>query len=242
MPRRHPGFKPKPIHQHLDLHFPKDFLWGTATSAHQVEGWNENNDWWEWEQQPGTIADGQLSGRAADHYHLYKKDFDIVEKLHNNAHRLSVEWSRINPEKDVFNQSEIDHYIDVLKDLKRRNIKTMVTLHHFTIPVWFVKEGGFEKRKNVEYFMKFVKQTVPKLNDYVDFWVTINEPNIYTMMSYMLGMWPPGKTGKWTAYKVFNHLAHAHKEAYEFIHEIDNEAQVGIAHNVISFETYNQHS
>lgn len=244
MSRKHPGFKPKEPHQHKDLTFPEGFLWGTATSSHQVEGWNEYNDWWEWEHLPGTIADGQMSGRAADHYHKFREDFDIVQKLGNNAHRLSIEWSRINPRKGEFNQKAIDHYIEVLKDLKHRNIKVMLTLHHFTLPIWFADMGGFAKKENVQWFSKFVKEVVPQLREYVDFWITINEPNIYAMMSYMLGLWPPGITNNFKAYKVFSNLALAHREAYEIIHDIcsDDNPQVGVAHNVISFETYNKHS
>jgi len=244
MARKHPGFEPKKPHLHKDLKFPEGFLWGTSTSAHQVEGWNEYNDWWEWEHQPGTIADGQMSGRAADHYHKFREDFDIIQSMNNNAHRLSIEWSRINPHKGEFNQRVIDHYIEVLQDLKHRKIKTMVTLHHFTIPIWFAEIGGFEKKENVEYFIKFVDHVVPQLKDYVDFWITINEPNIYTMMSYMLGLWPPGKNNNRLAYRVFNNLASAHKLAYESIHNVypNNVAQVGIAHNVISFYTYDKHS
>jgi beta-glucosidase len=242
--RKHPGFVPKKPHKHEPYPFPKGFLWGAATSSHQVEGWNDKNDWWEWEHQQGTIADGQMSGRGPDHYHRYEQDFDFLEEMNLNAYRMSIEWSRINPEKGKFDANEIDHYIKVLKSLKARGIKVMLTLHHFTLPAWFADMGGFEKRGNVQYFLNYVEKVVPLFRPYVDFWITINEPNIYTMMSYLFGNWPPGKKSKWAAYKVYDNLARAHKEAYRIIHSFDDERTipVGIAHNVTSFYVYNRRS
>lgn len=243
MKHKHPGFIPKKPHQHKSMDFPPGFLWGAATSAHQVEGWNDNNDWWNWEHRAGTIADGQISGRGPDHYHHFREDFDLAEKMHHNSHRLSIEWSRINPQEGEFSEEAVEHYIEVLKDLKARGMKVMLTLHHFTNPIWFAKKGGFEKRNNIYYFTKYVEYIVPKLKAYVDFWVTINEPNVYTMMSYMLGIWPPGKTSNLLAYRVFDHLAITHRLAYEIIHELAGEdVQVGLAHNVTSFYAYNKHA
>src|SRR3989338_5269073 len=171
MKRKHPGFQPKEVHKHEALHFPKSFLWGSATSAHQVEGWNENNDWWEWEHKEGTITNGQLSGRAADHYHQFMNDFALAEELNQNVHRLSIEWSRICPEAGEYDQKQVDHYLMVLQDLKRRNIKIMLTLHHFTNPIWFAEIGGFEKAKNIRHFLDYVNFILPQVAPYVDFWI-----------------------------------------------------------------------
>lgn len=243
MDRKHPGFKPKKPHQHKALKFPKGFLWGAATSSHQVEGWNDNNDWWDWEHMPGTIADGQLSGRGPDHYHEFRKDFDLLEEMHLNSYRMSLEWSRINPEPGVFDEEEIEHYKEVLSDLKSRGIKVMLTLWHFTLPTWFAEKGGFEQRKNISYFLAYVKRCVFEFEPYVDFWNTINEPNIYTMMSYQFGLWPPGIKNNWKAYKVFHNLAITHKKSYDIIHRFAQKTpEVGIAHNVTSFYVYNRRS
>lgn len=226
------------------MHFPNGFLWGSATSAHQVEGWNDNNDWWQWEHRAGTIADGQLSGRSTDHYHRFKEDFDIVQQLEQNIHRLSIEWSRIEPSMGQFDQDQIDHYKQVLSDLKQRGIQTMVTLHHFTNPRWFAKMGAFEKRKNIDLFLRYVKRVVLELQPFVDYWITINEPNVYVLMSYLLGAWPPGNTGKRLGYKVYKNLAVAHKRAYHLIHDLlrTESVSVGYANHVISFAPENHHS
>src|SRR5579862_9596789 len=132
---------PKEKHDHKTLKFPEGFLWGTATSAHQVEGNNTNSDWWEWEQKrPKNLR----SGLACDQYNLYKKDFEMSKKLSHNSHRLSIEWARIEPDEGVFSQEAIDHYKDVLKTLKELDFTVMLTLHHFTNPLWLAKKGGWE--------------------------------------------------------------------------------------------------
>lgn len=226
------------------MHFPSGFLWGSALSAHQAEGWNDNNDWWAWEHKAGTIADGQVSGRAADHYHRYAEDFALAQGLGHNIHRLSLEWSRIEPTPGQFDDEAIHHYRAVLMDLRKRGIQTMVTLHHFTNPLWFAKKGGFAKRRNVANFLAYVRHVYLELAPHVNFWVTINEPNIYTLMSYGLGLWPPGFKHARTSYRVFSNLAYAHKQAYDLIHSLarGKPVQVGCANHVISFDVVNKHS
>jgi len=121
--------------------FPKGFLWGTSSAAYQVEGDNRNADWWEWEQKPGRIANGDTSGVATDHYHRYREDFALLSELNQNAHRLSVEWSRIEPSEGEFDSRQMRHYRDVLGELRAQGIMPMVTLHHFTNPLWFVSKA-----------------------------------------------------------------------------------------------------
>jgi beta-glucosidase len=231
---------PKPKHDHQPLIFPKGFLWGSATAAHQVEGNNTTSDWWEWEKkhQPPHLR----SGLADDQYHLYKEDFELAKSLNQNAHRLSIEWARIEPEEGVFNQDAIDHYVDVLKTLKDLDIKVMLTLWHFTLPLWVAKKGGWENSKTPELFANYVKRVLPQIKKYVDFWVTINEPSVYTLMSYIYGEWPPQKKDNWAAFKVLWHLAEGHKKVYKLLHTEIVKPHVGIAHNIQSFEPFHRHS
>lgn len=229
-----------PKHQHETLFFPENFLWGAATSAHQVEGNNTLNDWWAWEQK--VQPPEKRSGQAADEYHSYEKDFDLAEQLSHNCHRLSVEWSRIEPEEGQFNEAEIEHYVQVLKALKKRDLTVMLTLHHFTNPLWFAKKGGWENFASPWYFERFVKEVVPYFKDFVDLWITINEPGVITWQSYLAGVWPPQKKSKLGALKVMWNLARSHKRAYQTIHQIIPSAKVGLAHNVMSLHTYHQHS
>ena len=232
MSKQHEKFKLKPTHQHKDLEFPKDFLWGSATSAHQVEGWNDNNDWWDWEQKTAGI---EKSGKACDHYHLFKDDFILAKSLGHNAHRLSLEWSRIEPERGKWNKEALNHYREVLKELKRQGLKSFVTLHHFTNPVWFMKNGGWANSEAKESYGRYVKVVVESLGDLVDFWITINEPMVYATQSYWYGRWPPQKRNLFSMWRVVRNMAAAHRKAYRIIHRMYPDAQVGLAKHLVAF-------
>lgn len=229
-----------PKHDHATLTFPEGFLWGAATSSYQVEGNCTNSDWWAWERK--TQPEEKWSKEACDQYHLYEQDFDLINKLGQNAHRLSIEWARIEPVEGQFDQQEIDHYKAVLKALKDRGIKVMLTLHHFTNPLWFAQKGGWESFKAPGYFERYVQKIVPELKEYVDLWITINEPGVLMWGSYLSGKWPPQKKSNFSALKAFWNMAQAHKKAYKVIHQIQPSTQVGIAHNVASYDVFHDHS
>lgn len=255
MEEKHPGHgaieyissvpAPRP-HIHETRKFPDGFLWGSAMSSHQVEGGNTKNDWYRWEGVPGHIADGQPSGQACDHYRRFEEDFDLAAKLHQNAHRLSLEWSRIEPEDGRWDMAEVEHYRRVLQALKKRGLKTMVTIWHFTLPAWFADRGGWQWHGSVNRFCRYAEFAAGALGDLVDFWITINEPMVYLGQGYQSGIWPPGKRSPLAYFGVFRRLAAAHRRAYRAIHgALDNaraSVSVGIAQNVITFEPYRKHS
>jgi len=217
-----------------NLNFPSGFLWGAATSAHQVEGNNFNNDWWLAEQE-GRVD--FKSGLACNHYELFEKDFDLASSLNQNAHRFSIEWSRVEPKDGFWDENEILHYRNVLLALKKRNLKSFVTLHHFTNPIWFMELGGWENSKAPEYFARFVSMVSERLGDLIDFYVTINEPLVYLSMGYENGTWPPfKKKHHLKTLKVFNNLVKAHKLAYLNIKKFNKQTQVGLAANLIDFQ------
>lgn len=224
------------MHDHTDLKFPDNFLWGSATSAYQVEGSNTDADW----------EDFKSAGVACDQYNLYEQDFKMIQEMGHNAHRLSIEWARIEPREGEFDQNEIEHYKQVLKSLKDKNITVMLTLWHFTLPKWLAQKGGWENFHSPYYFERFVQRMVPELKSYVDMWVTLNEPGVYVFMSYLggdeSGGWPPEKKSNIAAIKVTWNLGRAHKKAYRTIHKIIPSAKVGIAQNVSSFEPFHKHS
>ncbi len=217
------------------FNFPKDFRWGTATAAHQVEGNNNNNQWWEWEQTPGHILNSDKSGRACDWWNNAEADFDRMVELGLNAHRLSVEWSRIEPHEGVFDEAAIERYRTMLKGLRQRGIEPMVTLHHFTNPLWLEERGGWEHTDvSVPLFARFVTKVVQTMGDLCDLWCTINEPNVYALLGYVTdGDMPPG---------VVNHLQRGmavlcnmllgHAAAYQVLHQHQRQARVGIAHHM----------
>ncbi len=235
-----PDDPPKEKHDHQSLKFPEHFLWGTATSAHQVEGQNFFNDWWDWEIKNQPL--NKRSGKTANQYFLYEKDFELAKSLNHNSHRLSIEWSRIEPQEGYFNEVEIEHYRKVLKKLKSLNIKVMLTLWHFTLPKWVADQGGWENPQTIGYFIRFVEKVVPEFKEYVDFWVTLNEPGVHVFQSYLIGVWPPKKVNKLSAFKVYLNLVRAHRRAYKTIHKLIPNSQVGIANNLSSFDAFHHHS
>ena len=221
--------------------FPADFLWGTATSSHQVEGDNINNNWHLFEQKEGNILDNAKSGKASCHYELFEQDFQYARQLNNNAHRFSVEWSRIEPREGFFDEAELNHYKEVLISLEKYNMQPMLTLHHFTDPIWVTEQGGWENPRTVKNFIRFVAYVVKELKDYVKFWITINEPLVYIHQGYITGTFPPGNI--WDIEKgmlVFVNMIKAHAGAYKTIHDMDKEAQVSIASHFAIFDPSNR--
>lgn len=230
------------MHVHETRKFPDDFLWGVATAAHQVEGMNVNSDWWRWEQIPGKISDGSKSGMACDHYHRYPQDLDLAAGLKNNAHRLSIEWCRIEPKEGEWSAEEIEHYRKVLQAVRARGMKVMLTLWHFTLPVWFSEKGGWERIDAVKLYIRYVRKVAMELGDLVDFWNTMNEPNVYASQGYLSGGWPPQKKSVFRSTMVGFVLCRAHREAYRTLKGLLPETPVGVAQNVLSIEAYRPHS
>ena len=243
------------------LHFPVNFFWGSATASHQVEGGN-HNDWSEWEKEKARAQskkggsayhkpdDSELqkqakdpgnyiSGKACDHYNRYEEDFDIVKSLNQNAHRFSIEWSRVEPEEGKFDAKEIEHYRKVIKALRKRGIEPFVTLWHYTHPVWFNKQGGWVNPRAKERFLRYVKKVVSELKDDVKFWITENEPETVARDSYLIGTRPPQKKNIFKAFKALDTLVDVHNNAYDLIHSIDSNAKVGCAESLVFFESYN---
>ena len=214
------------------FNFPTGFLWGTATAAHQVEGNNINNDWWAWEQEEGRIHEGDRSGKACDWWGgRWREDFDRAQDSWQNAHRFSIEWSRIQPEPDRWDEAALDRYREMLLGLRERNMTPIVTLHHFTTPLWLAEMGGWENEKAIELFAAYARRTVEALKSHCKIWVTINEPNVVMLGGYLGDGFPPGKNDLNTALRVLLNMVKAHAAAYEAIHEVQPDAQVGVAHH-----------
>jgi beta-glucosidase len=216
--------------------FPGGFLWGTASAAHQVEGGNRNSDWWEFEHQPGRIANGDTSEVACDHYHRYREDFAMLRELNQNAHRLSIEWARIEPAEGAFDQAEIAHYRDVLGELRDQGLLPMVTLHHFSSPLWFARRGGWSAPGSAQAFLPFVERVVDELGDLVAMWCTVNEPNIYAAGGWLTGEFPPGVKGALArVYHVTANMRRAHELSYVTIKRKRPDALVGLSHHKFLF-------
>ncbi|MDX1662702.1 MAG: family 1 glycosylhydrolase [Candidatus Promineifilaceae bacterium] len=219
------------------LVFPADFRWGTATSAYQVEGNNKNSDWWQWEQQPGAILEGHQSGRASDWWEKAEADLRRAAEMGTNAHRLSLEWSRIEPQPSVFDEAALERYRALLQTMHELDIEPMVTLHHFSNPQWLVEKGDFSSGIAVDYFQRYTAKVVDRLGDLVPLWITINEPLVYVFMRYIAGAFPPPQRKGWGAgARALRTLLRCHAAAYKTIKEKQPNAQVGVAKNMIPFD------
>jgi len=182
--------------------------------------------------QPGRIADGGRSGIACDHYRRFADDFALLRDLKTNGHRLSIEWSRVEPSEGEFDTAAIDHYRQVLRCLRDAGLRSMVTLHHFTSPLWFSRRGGWAQAGSAAAFCSFAARVVDELGELVDWWCTINEPNIYALNGWLTGEFPPGRRADWLGYyRVLRNLRRAHEETYRIVKRSRPDQPVGLSHH-----------
>ena len=210
--------------------FPDGFLWGSATSAHQIEGENTQNDWWAWEQA-GRVR--TASGLACDHYRRFRDDVELISRLGHTAYRFSVEWSRIEPAQGQFDAQALAHDRELVDALRQRGITPIVTLHHFTNPLWLARAGGWTNPSVIEWFSRYTEQVADALGDRVRYWLTINEPMVYIYMHHLTGEGPPGASDPQQAMRVLEHLIRAHAASYRILHQrvrpADGPVQVSVA-------------
>lgn len=170
--------------------FPRGFVWGTATAAHQVEGNNVGSDFWLLEHTPGTLF-RDASGDACDHFHRYPQDIALLKQLGFGAYRFSLEWARIEPAEGHVSIAALDHYRRMLASCHEHGVQACVTFHHFTSPLWFTADGGWEDAANVDRFLRFCERAVRHLGDLIDTAYTINEANLTATLA-VAGIMPPG--------------------------------------------------
>lgn len=237
------------------LQFPKDFLWGAATSSHQVEG-NNHNDWSEWEKAnaprlareaesifghvPGwkkrfdkeaAHPENYISGIAANHWNRYEEDFDILKTLNLNAYRFSIEWSRIEPIEGKFDEAAITHYRKMLEALRTRGIEPVVTLWHWTNPIWIETQyGGWENPAVGEKFLRFAKRIVSEYKNLSSYWAIFNEPNTFVGLGYITSIRPPQRRSFWRARRAIKTFNQTHKKVYTLIHSLQPDAKVILSH------------
>ncbi len=244
-------------HSHSRKEGAASFLWGSSTASYQVEGGIDNCDW----AQAAREGRVPLCGRACDHYRLYEQDFDLAKELGHTGHRFSVEWARIEPREGEFDETELEHYRGVLRALHARGLIPFVTLWHFTLPVWFVERGGWERRDAPALFARYCAKAVEAFGDLATCYATMNEPMVYANNGWIRGIWPPFskfsllehvrgvpavlEKGEHTArrtltpyryFRVRRALARAHCAAYAAIKEVRPDTDVSIVMNIIVFD------
>lgn len=219
------------------------FLWGAATSGHQIEGGNEKSDWWAWEAE-GRIEGGARSGKATDHWNRFREDLKLARALGLNSYRFSVEWSRIEPEEGRFSEAALDWYEALVGECEALGLLPMLTLHHFTSPLWFARRGGFAAADAPARFGRFTEKVISRLGPRIPLWCTINEPMVLVAGTYLGRFMPPAEYAPRKASEASRNLLRAHVLAYDLLHSRigeregpwrDRPLQVGVAHNLIDF-------
>lgn len=226
-------------------HFPENFVWGTATAAHQVEGGCDNNNWHEWEQSRNEFGEspilrGAVSGKACDHWHHYKSDIALMKELGIRSYRFSIEWSKIEPESGRFDEAALRHYSEVIDALIQADIEPVITLYHFTHPIWFQELGGFEIAENIAVFQRFCEKVFSAFSDRVPRWCTINEIEVEATQSYFSGIWPPGRKDPKLVAEVIRNLLEAHVRVYQSLKQMPNgdRVEIGLVKNIFQFDPY----
>ncbi|PKQ27059.1 MAG: beta-glucosidase [Actinobacteria bacterium HGW-Actinobacteria-4] len=192
---------------------PNGWVWGTATAAHQIEGGNVNNDWWRFEHTEGS-GTTESSGDACDSWHRWEEDLELVKRMGLDSYRMSIEWSRIEPAEGEFSLAALGQYRRQLAAAQAMGLKTNVTLHHFTTPLWMADKGGWDTPEVVDYFERYAGKVVEYLGEHIDICATFNEPNVVAMMGWLIGQFPPGIQGDNDAHaRVTHHFIAAHKLA-----------------------------
>lgn len=243
-----------PSRQKLSSHsYPEDFLWGASTAGHQVEGGNYDQ-WTVWEldnaaemaktapdrlrwlpkwlkfKAEAETPENYVSGKGIDHLHRYKEDFTFLKKMGLNAFRFGIEWSRVEPDRGVWDKKAFDHYHNYIDALKSEGIEPVLNLWHWTHPVWFDELGGFSKRSNVRMFERFVEKVAEEFGQDIRYVITINEPNIYISYPELNGNVPvPPQQPRWKRLLTLFWLVRAHKRAYAILKAYNSDIWVSAA-------------
>ncbi len=202
-------------------------LWGSSISSYQAEGDNYNADWW--------LFDNGKSGKASYFWYKWKEDVKLLKELGQNAFRFSIEWSRIFKTDKEIDYTSLDVYKRIVDELLNYNIEPILTIWHFTNPSWFYKKGGWLLKENKNYFLDYV-ELIGKNFENVNYFVVLNEPNVYAFKSYLEGSWPPQEKNLMKAFKVLNNLKNAYIDAYKLLK--NPRRQISIAQNIIIFRPY----
>jgi beta-glucosidase len=213
--------------------FPASFLFGTATSATQIEGGCTTSDWFEFARQPGRVKGGDRPDVACDAWRRWEGDVALQKSLGLGAHRMSIEWARIEPREGEIDRAGLDRYREMIGALRDAGVDPMVTLHHFTLPAWLAARGGVLAPGFAERLASFARVAVGALGDLCRRWITINEPNVLAAQAFLLGEWPPAAKSPVSAVLAHHRLLEAHVAAYRAIKSLRGDAvEVGVAHHL----------
>ncbi|MBN2051719.1 MAG: glycoside hydrolase family 1 protein [Spirochaetales bacterium] len=200
------------------LEFPEGFLWAAGEDAYQHEGGNDHADWYDWEHSdPRPFSDGSVSGICADFWNRYESDFTLAERDGHNAHRIGIEWSRVEPEQGIYDDRAFARYGDMLRSLRDKGFTVFVNLWHFTLPAWAARKGGWLNDEVFTRWERYVAACTRRFGPYVDYWSTMIDAQIYVLRGWFVGDIPPLKNDKEEGIRVFSRILDAHAAAYRII-------------------------
>lgn len=218
---------------------PKGLLMGVSTASTQIEGGEVGSNWNDWYHR-GGITDGTDPATGNDHWLKWQEDTALLSEMGIQLYRFSVEWARLMPTPDDIDEAAVERYRQELLALKSYGIRPLLTIHHFSNPMWFENLGAFTKKENLHHYIKLVELVVDRFGDLCSDYITINEPNVYATSSYFFGMWPPGEKSFGATIRVMENLAYCHIHAYQLIHAKRQkmgytDTMVGAANHVRAF-------
>ncbi len=221
----------------------ENFLMGVATAATQIEGGDTDTNWLQFYRE-GGIKDGASPQVADDHWNRWESDTKLMADMGIQIYRFGIEWGRIVPEEGRIDYSAIEHYRREIELMLSYGIKPLLTIHHFSHPMWFDRKGGWTKAENNRYYLELVEIVVKNLGDLVSEYITINEPNVYAVNCYMFGEWYPRHRSMRETFTIFENFAYCHIKAYEMIHSMRKEmgysdTKVGFANHLRPFDPKN---
>ncbi|MDF2587916.1 MAG: glycoside hydrolase family 1 [Anaerocolumna sp.] len=219
----------------MEIKFKDHLSLGVSTAATQIEGGECEHNWYDWYTK-GNIKGHSNPARATNHYHLWKEDTLLMSEMKIKHYRMGIEWARICPKESEVDLEAIAHYKAELQYLKEQGITVLLTIHHFTNPMWFERKGAFTKKENIKYFLDFVELIVKEFGSLVSEYITINEPNVYATNSYYFGEWPPGEKSFSNTILVMSNMAICHIKAYQMIHSIRE--SMGYQDTLVSFANH----
>lgn len=227
----------------MRLQFPEGFLLGVSSASAQIEGGEVGSNWNDWYHQ-GRIKDDSDPAVADDHWNRWREDCALMAGLHLPIARMGVEWARIMPARGEVDEAAIAHYRAELEYMRQLGIRPLLTIHHFSNPMWFERLGGFSKRENLDDFLSFAKLCADRFGDLVSDWITINEPNVYATNGYFFGDWPPGHKSFSETFTVLENMAFCHIRCYQMLHATRealgySDTMVGFANHLRVFEPEN---
>ena len=223
---------------------PNGMLMGVSTAATQIEGGDVHSNWNDWYAQ-GRIKDGTDPATDNDHWQAWEEDTQLMAQMGLQIYRFGIEWARLMPREGEVDETAVTRYRQELQLLREQGIRPLMTIHHFTNPMWFEEKGAFSKRENLHYYLELVELAARRFGDLCSDFVTINEPNVYATNSYMFGLWPPGKQDLLSTLRVMENLAYCHLQAYGMLHKIREEmgysdTMVGCANHLRIFAPKNK--